>query len=92
MTVDGSLSLLEIDNNSLDKFFEANKYFISEGDRNYLEEFVIQGIPENLRRKYWLSISGAYGYMHHYYDGYYKALSMDDNDSAYPTWPHPDYQ
>jgi len=49
------------------------------------------GIPENMRRQYWLTVSGAYGYMQHYCDGYYKSLSSESNNEAYPNWPHPDY-
>ena len=30
--------------------------------------------------------------MQHYCPGYYRSLSMDGNEEAYPNWPHPDYQ
>lgn len=29
--------------------------------------------------------------MRNYQDGYYEALSSEDNDKLYPNWPHPDY-
>ena len=73
------------------KYFRINKHFVSEEERKILEPFVVKGIPEGLRRKYWLSISGAYGYLNHYSEGYYQTLVKDDDERAYPTWPHPDY-
>jgi len=52
---------------------------------------VLRGIPSEVRRKYWLAVTGAYGYMKNYSKGYYKTLSSDNDESAYPSWPHPDY-
>jgi hypothetical protein len=72
------------------KYFESHKYGISDSDREYLEEFVVRGIPDNLRRRYWLSVSGAFGYLKNYSPGYYATLSSED-ESCYPNWPHPDY-
>ena len=84
-------SFLDMGHYSLEKFFEQNKFFVHEEERAYLEQYVIMGIPENMRRQYWLTVSGAYGYMQHYCDGYYKSLSSEGNNEAYPNWPHPDY-
>ena len=75
----------------LNKYFKMNKYFVSDEDKIYLEQYVIKGIPPKLRRKYWLTVSGAYGYLKTYGDGYYQTLAKDDDEKAYPTWPHPDY-
>lgn len=80
------------DHIDLHKYFKANRYFVSDEDKIYLESYVIKGIPKQLRRKYWLTVSGAYGYLKHYGAGYYKTLSADDDEGAYPNWPHPDYQ
>jgi hypothetical protein len=56
-----------------------------------LEEYVVRGIPPNLRRKFWLCVSGAYGYMRNYSDGYYECLSKENDDVAFRKWPHPCY-
>jgi hypothetical protein len=32
---------------------------------------VVEGIPDTIRRKYWLTVSGAYGYLNNYSPGYY---------------------
>jgi len=80
------------DHIDLHKYFKMNRYFVSDEDKIYLESYVIKGIPKQLRRKYWLTVSGAYGYLKHYGEGYYKTLSTDDDEGAYPSWPHPDYQ
>ena len=74
----------------LEKFLNENSNFISEKDIAYVEKFVIEGIPNELRRKYWISVSGAKGYLEHYSDGYYLAISSEIEES-YPDWPHPDY-
>ena len=71
--------------------FLKNKQYVDAGERDTLEDFVIKGIPEGLRRQYWLAVSGAYGYLKNYSDGYYATLSKDGDESAYPDWPHPDY-
>ena len=57
-----------------------------------METFIFSRLPEKHRRKFWLTVSGAYRYMEHYCDGYYRSLSVDDNEESYPKWPHPDYQ
>jgi hypothetical protein len=79
------------DHIDLHKYFKKNKNFISEDDKIYLEQYVIKGIPSSLRRKYWMTVSGAYGYMKMYQEGYYQALCAESNDTLYPNWPHPDY-
>lgn len=61
-------------------------------DRLFLEEFVVRGFPPSLRRKLWMSATGVYGYLKNYQDGYYQTISSENNEIAYPTWPHPDYQ
>lgn len=48
---------------SLERFFEEHKYFVPDEERVNLEQYVIMGIPDHLRRQYWLTVSGAYGYM-----------------------------
>lgn len=75
----------------LHKYFTNNKYFVSEYDRLCLESYVVKGIPPALRRKYWMAVSGAYGYMKHYGEGYYQTLVTDDDEVKYPTWPNADY-
>ena len=64
---------------------------MSDEDKIYLEQYVVKGIPKQLRRKYWLTVSGAYGYLKQFGEGYYQTLCKDGEETAYPTWPHPDY-
>jgi hypothetical protein len=52
---------------------------------------VIKGIPKQLRRQYWLAVTGANGYISQYGEGYYKTLAEEMDERAYPNWPHPDY-
>lgn len=72
------------------KYISDNKYGINDNDREWLEEFVVKGIPDNLRRRYWLSVSGAFGYLKNYGPGYYATLCSEVEEN-YPLWPHPDY-
>jgi hypothetical protein len=72
------------------KYLVENKYGIKEEDKEMLEKVVIRGIPDNQRRRYWLSVSGAFGYLKNYSPGYYATLSSED-EQCYPNWPHPDY-
>ena len=73
------------------RYLKQNKYYVQDRDRVYLEQYVVKGIPEQLRRKYWLTVSGAYSYLKHYGDGYYQTICQENSDEAYPNWPHPDY-
>jgi hypothetical protein len=77
---------------SLEPFFEENKYCVPEAHKSFLEEVAISGMPNQYRRQYWLAITGAYGYLRHYSDGYYDALASEGVEVLYPKWPHPDYQ
>ena len=75
----------------MSKYFDSNPFNVSEEERVLLEEYVVRGIPSNLRRKFWLSVSGAYGYLKNYSDGYYQCLSKENDDIAFIKWPHPCY-
>ena len=86
---------LDIDNANdplnLERFFHENKYSVLEEHKDFLENVATRGMLKQFRRQYWLAITGAYGYLNHYSDGYYAALSSEGNDALYPKWPHPDY-
>ena len=56
---------------SLMQYFNINKFGIPDEDREDLELFVLRGIPSEVRRKYWLTVTGAYGYLKNYSKGYY---------------------
>ena len=76
---------------NLENFFEETKTSILDEDKDQLEELIMAGMPDKFRRLYWLAITKAYGYLNHYGDGYYAALSSIDDKVLYPKWPHPDY-
>ena len=63
---------------NLERFFVENKFSIMEEHRDFLEDVAIRGMLKKYRRQYWLSITGAYGYLNHYSDGYYAALSSEN--------------
>ena len=48
-----------------------------------MEEYVVKGIPPDLRRKFWLCVSGAHVYLRNYSDGYYECLSKENDDIAF---------
>jgi hypothetical protein len=62
----------------LHKYLAENKYGIRDEDREMLEEMVVTGIPDNLRRRFWLSVSEAFGYLKNYSPGYYATLSSEN--------------
>lgn len=63
---------------NLERFFIENKYSILEEHRDFLENVATSGMIKKFRRQYWLAITGAYGYLNHYSDGYYAALSSEN--------------
>jgi hypothetical protein len=63
--------ILTNDHYELEKFFRINKFFVSNHDRVFLQRYIIAGLPPDLRRTFWMTVSGAYSYMKDYSAGYY---------------------
>ena len=46
--------------------------------------------PPSLRKQFWMAVSGANSYLTAYGPGYYALITTENDDEAYPIWPHPD--
>jgi len=62
------------DEQELLRFLNGKKVTISKMERKYLLKYVIKGLPEGVRGRFWLVCSGALGYRKNYQDDYYRRL------------------
>ena len=78
--------MLNQDEIDLKKFLNGN-IVIKKSERKFLLKYVIKGLPNSIRGKFWLVTSGAYRYMQKEYDpGYYKRLCELINEYPNPNF------
>ena len=61
---------------------------LSPEEREFLEELVVEGVPDKLRGKFWVACTGARAYKSGYCDNYYDTICMAEEYGTWKEYPN----